>query len=643
MNQSPHRSDAPQSSPPDPQKLLLSHASMLDVVQQAVIAADTDGRIVYMNRFAQQLYGYRPSDWPDLTVQDFFVAGSDQEEAATIMAAMAQGQSWEGEMVVRGREGTPFLAMVLGSVVYDEGGVVVGFVGISTDLTDIRHTEAALRESNELFRLIAEYSTELVALLDADGCYTYVNPSHERLLGYSPPTRLIGRSIFTIIHPDDQIAMRAQWARLTTHGMAQATVRIAHADGSWRWIEASGGEILRDSQTYSVVIAHDVTARLLIEEHAKMGALEKFAGGIAHDLNNLSMVIDCAARIGLKSTDDPAPREEFNAILEAIEHIINLAQQLGTVARQQIILPTPLILNNLIEEIAGVLRSTIGEPIEIDLHLAPDLRLACVDRTQMTRLILNLALNARDAMPHGGTLTLSTANTDLDEREAQRRVGILPGSYVRLTVRDTGEGIRPELFSRIFDPFFTTKAPGKGTGMGLAICYAIVKQHRGTIEVESEVGRGTAVQVLLPCSHDSDEPERPVVHPIVHVEGHAGTRTILLAEDTDLLRRVVSEALRSQGHTVLEASNGLEALRVAESYEGTIHLLLTDIVMPHMNGVVLARQLVALRPALHVVYMSGYAEPTYEPGVPGAHFLAKPISLAALTHLVGDVLGNVTR
>ena len=625
----------------DPDQVILWKTRVLDVVQQAVIASGRDGRLIYLNPFAQELYGYTPDDWPHLSVSDFF-RPEDQAEASAIMASMGQGRNWSGEMIVRRKDGTTFPAMVFASLVFDDAtGEVIGFVGISADISDLHQTRAALRESEELYKLITENSIDLITLVDLDGYYLYVSPSHVSL-GYSP-TQLIGHKLFEYMHPDDQQAAANAWSQLLTQGTTQATGRFRHADGSWRWLEAFGTLIQRDSASYIVSVARDITARVHLEaqlrQSQKMEAIGRLAGGVAHDFNNWLMVILGYAEVVVKLLPPDSPlHNDLHEIQNAAQHAADVTHQLLTVARKQLIAPTVLNLNDLIRDMDRLLRPTIGEQITLVTQLAPDLAAVRVDRSQIMQVILNLAVNARDAMPQGGTLRIETANAVLDEHTAQAHVGVAPGAYVRLRVSDSGVGMDDEVQSHIFEPFFTTKGLGDGIGLGLSTCYGIIANHNGVIDVQSALGAGTTMTVYLPqVKGDAAVAAAPVVDALPR-----GHETILLVEDVPALRTLAARSLRELGYRVLEAGNGVEALQVVEDDTGTIDLVVTDVVMPQMDGRTLAKQLHQRCPNIHVIYMSGYSSlPPSQEGLEDEELLStitKPVSMSDMARMVRQVL-----
>ena len=370
-----------------------------------------------------------------------------------------------------------------------------------------------------------------------------------------------------------------------------------------------------------------------------MEAIGRLAGGVAHDFNNLLTAISGYAEMLLASLgkDDPA-RHEVREIREAGARAAALTRQLLAFSRRQMLQPTALDLNAVVADMGEMLGRVIGEHVELVTRLAPDLGAIEADHSQIEQVIVNLAVNARDAMPEGGTLAITTANADLGGAFAREHVDVEPGPYVLLSVSDTGRGMSAETLSRAFEPFFTTKGPGEGTGLGLATVHGIVKQSGGHVAARSEPGKGTTIDVYLPRT----EAAAPVVRrrPLPDAALH-GSETILLVEDEDMVRDLARTVLEQHGYTVLEARDGAEALRICEQADQPIHLAVTDVVMPRMDGAELAARLRTLSPDTRILYISGYADHTivrHGTADPATPFLHKPFTPTALAAKVREVL-----
>ncbi len=396
----------------------------------------------------------------------------------------------------------------------------------------------------------------------------------------------------------------------------------------------------------AIAFVTDISQRKILEaqllQSQKLEAVGRLAGGIAHDFNNLLTVISGYDSILLNrlSPQDPL-RGYCEEIQKSAERAAALIRQLLAFSRKQVIQPKIVDLNTLLNETEKMLRRLIGEYIEMAFLHQKDVWNVRVDPGQMTQVVINLVINARDAIGSAGRIVLETANRTLDEEYAKTHLGVKPGQYVMLAVSDNGAGMDSETRKRIFEPFFTTKAEGAGTGLGLATVYGIVKQNGGDIWVYSEKGKGSTFKIYLPRAVD------PLSDLEKAAESQAeGTETILVVEDEEGVRRMIGEVLRGRGFTVLEACDPVEAIQISHRHEGTIHLLLTDVVMPGSTGRQLADELAKSRPRMHVLYMSGYTENVVEhQGVlePGVHFLGKPFTFQELLHKIGEVLPKQER
>jgi PAS domain S-box-containing protein len=392
-------------------------------------------------------------------------------------------------------------------------------------------------------------------------------------------------------------------------------------------------------------VGTDITPRRQLEEQLrqsqKMEAVGRLAGGIAHDFNNVLTAILGYSQMLLTDLSEGDPRrEDVREIEQAANRAATLTRQLLAFSRRQVLQPQVLDLNALVENLDKFLRRLIGEDIDLRVHASPDLWLVSADSGQVEQVIMNLAVNSRDAMPTGGKLTIETGNVVLDAAYAQRHIAVTPGEYVMLAVSDTGTGMDEETQARIFEPFFTTKASGKGTGLGLSTVYGIVKQSGGNIWVYSEVGRGTTIKIYLPRESVSVLPPRQVRPETTDLQG---TETILLVEDEDPVRALAAKILRGLGYQVMEAKLGREAITIADAHDAGIDLLLTDVVMPGYSGADLARKLAESRPALKVLFMSGYTdEAIIHHGVLDANiaYLQKPFTPDVLAAKVREVLSS---
>jgi PAS domain S-box-containing protein len=446
------------------------------------------------------------------------------------------------------------------------------------------------------------------------------------------------------IHPEDRASTLATFRQAQQTGADFSEEhRTIRPDGTVRWLSGAGRILLdeRGEPQRGIGISLDVTERRKLEQQfqqaQKMEAVGRLAGGVAHDFNNLLTAVlgYCELLLATFAADDPR-RRDLEQVASAATRGAGLTRQLLAFSRKQIIDPKLLDVNAVMKDMRPMLTRLIGEDVRVTLELTPELAPVVADRTQIEQIAMNLAVNARDAMPRGGSLTISTSHVQLDEDYAAMHVDLKPGAYVALTMTDTGTGMTPEVQAHLFEPFFTTKEEGRGTGLGLATVYGIVKQSGGTIGVYSEVGKGTSVHVYLP---------RAAAAPPLREEAEAtrrigGTETILVVEDAEGLRQLLKRVLAQQGYTVLAAANANEALRLV-AQTSAIDLVLTDVVMPGASGPELTKQIAEQFPAMKVVYMSGYTEDAIsQHGVlkPGIAFLHKPFTSQTLGRKIRDVL-----
>ncbi len=534
----------------------------------------------------------------------------------------------------------------------DAAGQLLRIDGTLQEITDRKRAEAAAHEGEKRFQRLLENSNDIIAVIDARGTYLAISGPIKAILGYVPE-ELVGRNGFELLHPEDssttvRALARALDAPGNTHRVEN---RYRHKLGHWIALEVVGTNWLHDPGIRGVVLnIREITARKhaeleratlqeQLQQAMKMEAVGRLAGGVAHDFNNLLTVITGNVELACCDLSPADPLYQYLAeVTKAAESAASLTRQLLAFSRRQLIEPKILSLSELVENLRKMLHRLIGEDIELRTALAADLGSVKADPGQFDQVVVNLAVNARDAMPDGGRLTITTANVELDEAYCQRHPDMKPGSYVLLAVGDTGHGMPPEVQRRLFEPFFTTKPKGRGTGLGLAVIFGVVKQAGGTIEVDSAPGRGTTFKIHLPRI---GEPAEKLARASASPDLPRGHEVILLVEDEQSVRELATSILKRQGYKVLAAANGGEALLLAERRAEPIHLLLTDVVMPGMNGRELSERLLAIRPDLAVLFASGYTEDTIvHHGVlaENLHFIAKPYTLQALAQKVRQVL-----
>lgn len=521
------------------------------------------------------------------------------------------------------------------------------------DMTrSLRDQADRLKASYLRFSTVTQSARDAIISTDARGDMTFWNRSAEATFGYSE-TEVLGRPITMLIAESDRAAYKAALpdanAKDLTFGHIIEVTGL-RKDGSRFPSEFSLAAVQgRDGLAFTAVV-RDVMERKQsqdtlkqreeqLRQAQKMEAIGRLAGGIAHDFNNLLMAIHGYADILVQSLPEGDERRvDAEEIVKAADRAAGLTRQLLAFSSRQVITQQAVALDQLVQNMNNMLQRLISPDIRISTKVWPDLTPVLADTTQLEQIVVNLVINARDAMPRGGTIAIELRNVELDKIGVASHPGLQPGDYVEMSVSDTGSGMDQETLSRIFEPFFTTKESGKGTGLGLATVYGIVQQNNGAIEVQSRIGHGTTFYIYLPRATDLGKPAA-----MIPASSLAGSETILLVEDDDRVRALISNMLRKNGFTVLLASAGDQALEIAARHRGRIHLLLTDVVMPGLNGRILSEKLTLTRPETVVLYMSGYSDDDIlRHGVKKAtaHFIQKPFSVDALIHKIREALGG---
>lgn len=516
----------------------------------------------------------------------------------------------------------------------------------------IHRIRRQLSEHEEMFRLITESADDLITVIDHDGRRLYASPGYSKIFGYSGD-ELLGTPMDDQIHPDDRETILAVRLEAFEKGTApRQEYRFRRKDGEWRMLESNASPVRNHLGEIEkiVVVSRDVTERKLAEQMLrqrddqlrqaqKMEAVGRLSGGIAHDFNNLlGVIIGYSESLEQQLPAEDPLRKYAEQIRKAGERAAGLTHQLLAFSRQQVLQPKILDLNEVVIDMGKMLRRLIGAHIELTTRLDSQLGRVKADQSQIEQVVLNLAVNARDAMPEGGSLQIETSNIHVDEMLARGLPFLRPGPHILLTVSDTGAGMDIATQRHIFEPFFTTKAPGKGTGLGLATVYGVVKQSGGVVGVDSKPGKGSTFKIFLPQAEDSQV--APAADP-VREEVSKGDDTILLVEDEEALRNLAAKILNGNGYTVLAAGDGVEALELARSHSGPIHLLLTDVAMPRMGGAALSLQMAELRPGIRILFMTGNAAggPASHGALPAnAETLLKPFSLETLIARVRQAL-----
>ncbi len=526
---------------------------------------------------------------------------------------------------------------------------VSGAVHLASIAIERDQAEHTIRESAERMGQIESTRDQVFWICTLpDLNVAYMSPSVVGFLGVATAEKVRTRIDWSeLIHPDDRARVAEvlqRWLADPALDVFDVEFRVLKPDGSVRWV-TDRGRTIRDARGHAyraIGVVTDITERKMLEERLtqaqKMEAVGRLAGGVAHDFNNLLTVINGFSEAMLLDTgpDDPR-RDALVSVIDAGRRAADLTQQLLAFSRKAIVKPELVDLNERVESIGRMLRRLIGEDVILVTRLTPSLSRVMIDPSQLEQVLMNLAVNARDAMPRGGTLTIETRDVTLGADDDETRGDLAPGPYARLSVSDTGLGMSGDVRERVFEPFFTTKDFGKGTGLGLATVFGVVKQAGGHIRVESEVGRGSAFVVLLPAHRNPPRTSRRAVE----VGAPRGSETVLLVEDEDGVRRLARVVLERQGYAVLDASSASEALKILDARGGAIDLLVTDVVMPQMDGRELADAVRARSPSTRVLFMSGYMDDAvmrHGVGALSEAFLQKPFTPAMLARKVREVL-----
>jgi PAS domain S-box-containing protein len=541
---------------------------------------------------------------------------------------------------------------------WDGRGKVVGLVGIARDVTEHKLATEALRQSEERHRTLTDNSAVGIWHVTNDGRTIYANPAMCALLGLDSPAELEEKTSHAFLTAETVARLERDLVRRDTNMPATCEIELTDRRGTKRRLMVGGAPLLdADGKPVSFIGTFtDITERTLLEERLlqaqKIDAVGRLAGGVAHDFNNLLTAILGYGELLLRHQQhDSAARRHTEEIRKAAERGAALTQQLLAFSRKQTLRPRVLDLNAVVADMDKLLRRLISENIKI--ITVPCSNLGCVraDPSQLEQVIMNVVINASDAMPNGGTLTIETGEVTLDEEYARHHTELKPGHYVLLAISDTGVGMSPETKAHLFEPFFTTKGVGKGTGLGLATCYGIIKQSGGHINVYSELDRGTTVKVYLPYV---DQPAEPV-HPLSEqsTELPRGHETVLVVEDEATIRELTVRVLRELGYMLLQAVDGEEALRISHRHHGRIDLLVSDVIMPQMGASELVARLAPLRPKMKILYVSGYTDLAVTTNLaithdqkfigPGRAFLQKPFTPSMLARAVRQVLDGKDR
>lgn len=624
-----------------------------------IVITDAQGIVERVNPAARRLTGYDESELVGRPLRILKSGRQTQDFYRALWEKIQSGQVWRGEIVNRRKDGTLYYEDETITPVHDASGVVTHYIAIKQDVSERKRTELALAIAEEQHRL---------ALVAADlGSWTHDLARRQMVLdaramehlGFDR-SELSDEELLARVHPEDRRTTGEMMERAHDpqgDGVVAHESRMLLPSGEVRWLSISAktrfeGEGAARHAMSTVVTSRDITQAKLAEQRQreteeqlraaqKMEAIGRLAGGVAHDFNNLlGVILAYAELVGEAVGADEAASADVAEIVRAAQRAAHLTNQLLAFSRRQPWCPQSLDLKELLDGVSKMLRRLIGEDIELHARVEDDLFRSRADRGQIEQILMNLAVNARDAMPDGGRLTIAMANTKLDAQRAQT-LQVTPGDYVELRVTDTGCGMDAATLARVFEPFFTTKGLGKGTGLGLSIVYGIVRQSGGAIAVESRPGAGTTFRIHLQRDDRVEAPSSPEIRRALPPGKH---ETVLVVEDETAVRKVVVRILKAAGYVVLESANGADALDLCEKRAGDISVILADVVMPGMNGRDLAERLRDKFPAAKVIFISGYTDDTIERlDVLGHDLLRKPFSAQALVTKVRAALDGAAQ
>jgi two-component system cell cycle sensor histidine kinase/response regulator CckA len=605
---------------------------------------DPEGRFIEINQVWLDETGYARGEVIGRPFAEFLTPSSRDLFRKRFPVLLASGEVHGCEFDLVRKDGSVLTVSVDGRVGYDEKGRFKQTHCIMTNVTERKKGEEALRRSEEKYRTLVESGSDAIFIVQ-DDTLKFANRKTQTLFGYTAE-ELARIPVVELFHADERkILLERRQKRLRGEEVpSRFTFRAVTKSGRQVWIELNAVSIEWEGRPARLNFARDITEQKQLEERflqaQKMEAIGLLAGGIAHDFNNALTLISVCSQMALIELDQDSPvREKIETIYASTERSANLAQQLLAFSRRQVMELKVLDLNLVLRDLEKMLRRLIGENIGLNLSLDEDLGVIKGDPGQIEHVILNLAVNARDALADGGALTLETRNVELGPDHMKKHPEIVPGRYVQLAVSDTGIGMTPEVARRIFEPFFTTKERGKGTGLGLSTVYGVVKQSGGYIYAESRPGEGATFRIYLPRVDEELIKEEPWVRSEENLP--RGGESVFVVEDEEPIRLFVAQILRKQGYDVTEASGSGEALLKVEKLKKAVELLLADVVMPGMNGPELAERLRGIHPRMKVLYMSGYPDETIaSQGVlkEGVNFLQKPFTLERLLAKVRQVL-----
>ncbi len=626
---------------------------ILSQLHDYVIITDPQGRVLFVSPQLLQLGSRRQEDVIGQPFTELFMARyGDDESAEEVLQATLNG-GWQGVVETLVDPDAPHTLDVRGFPIRDTAGEIIALMGIIEDRTSRHEVLDELSRREQQMRFTFDDAPIGAAVIGLDGKAIRVNSELCRMSGFTRE-ELEGVQFQDITHPDDMDMCMAQYRQVIDGKLDQYQMdkRYICKDGGTLWVSLSVRLVRdRDGQPlYTLAMMGDISDRreaqiALRKQEAqmrnatKMEAIGRLAGGIAHDFNNQLTVVKGYSEMLLRELDPDGPQHEsLEEIRAAAQRAADLTNQLLVFGRKRALRAEMLDLNQVLREMGGPLARMLGEDIELSTIVDPDLGAVKVDRAQLQQMIVNLVVNARDAMDPPGRITIETANVSIAQRQFAECPSLSAGPYVMLSVADTGEGMDEETRRNVFEPFYTTKPQGEGTGLGLAMVYGLVQSSGGYVDVESNPGEGSVFRVYLPTVRADEQTGAPVESAPRPATGDG--RTVLLVEDEETVRHVLVRELRLGGYTVLEAGDAREAIPLGEHYTEPIDLLVTDVVMPGIKGPQLAEKLLRVRPQMQVLFISGYSEPITLGDNRQVNLLRKPFSPAELTEAVRNALGH---
>ncbi|MFO7931684.1 MAG: PAS domain S-box protein [Thermodesulfobacteriota bacterium] len=628
------------------------YRTLFNNIRDALVVTDTNRRIIDCNQAFEEMFGYSHEEILDRQTNCIY---ESREQFRQMGEAIEKNSTERGFLYIvdyKRKDGSVFPGETNVFYLRDEKGNTAGFVGQIRDITHRLQAEQALRNSEERFRAIVEKAPDPI-FIQTDMRFAFVNPAALKLFGATDEKDLLGMPVIERFHPDfrDEILNRINTLNKERKPVEKLIEqKYIRLDGTEVWVETTGQPIVYNSRKGALVFVRDISERKNAEKEKeklhnqlaqaqRLESIGRMAGGVAHDFNNLLSIILGYSEMVLEDVHKDHPHNsQIKEIHDAALRARELTRQLLAFSRKQVLEIQPVDINAVVTGFERLLRRMLGEDIELNLSLDKTPLTASVDTSQLEQVIMNLAVNARDAMPEGGSLTIETAGVDIDEEDSGQRPGVSPGRYAMISVTDTGCGMDADIMASIFEPFFTTKDKEKGTGLGLATSYGIVRQHGGSIWVYSEPGVGTTFKIYLPLDSAASAPEPRAFE---KRPAEAGSATILVVEDDPAVRRLTVGILKREGYSVIDSESPQDAVDKASRHTGALSLVIADVIMPGMKGPEVYKAIHANHPEADVLYMSGYTDNVVsrEQLVENAaHFIQKPFTANGLLEKVGRTL-----